>query len=89
MAPRLAPMPSRPSRQIDTKPANANSSARIASASDAPNVTSAGRISSRPECTMMIDSSAAASANSAMRRAHSASREVPWSMMMRRAIPDG
>ena len=59
-------MPSRPSLQIDTKPANASSSASTASASAAPNVTSAGRISSRPECTMMIDSSAAASANSAM-----------------------
>ncbi len=83
-----APMPMRPSFQIDTKAAKASSSARIASAMEAPNVTSAGRISSRPECTMMIERMAAASENRAMRRAQIASREVPWWNTMRRAIPD-
>ena len=76
-----APMPMLPSFQIDTKAAKASTSASTASTSAAPKVASAGLISSTPECTMMIDRNAAASENSARRRAQIASREVPWLKM--------
>src|SRR5882757_7202693 len=53
----------------------------------APKVASAGTISKSPDRRMMIDSTATASANSAKRRDHAASREVGSSPNVgRRAI---
>jgi len=72
-------MPSRPSFQITMKAAKASSSAIMASASAPAKVVIAGLISSRPERTMMIASTVAASENKAMRRAQMASCEVACS----------
>src|SRR3979409_687677 len=65
----------------------ANKIANPAKTRAAPKVASAGTISSSPERKMMIDSAATASANSAKRRDHTASREVGSSPNVgRRAI---
>src|SRR5215207_3683704 len=80
------PNPLRPSRQITTKAAKANSMAITAMPAAPAKVASPGKASMKSSRTMTMASAATASENSASRRAHRASRETGSSGMRRRTI---
>src|SRR3954471_20616258 len=86
MAAQAWPMPRLPSFQITMKAPNASTMPITANTSAPAKVASAGSISRMPERTIRIDSTVAASAKNAQRRAQMASRDVGSSANLRRAM---
>ena len=86
MAAKAWPMPRMPSFQITMKAPNASTMPITANTSAPAKVASAGSISRMPERTIRIDSTVAASAKKAQRRAQMASRDVGSSANRRRAM---
>ncbi len=80
------PMPSMPSFQITMKAPNASTMPNTANTSAPAKVASAGTSSRMPERTIRIDSTVAASAKNAQRRAQMASRDVGSSAKRRRIM---
>ena len=79
-------MPLMPSFQITTKAPNASTMPNTAKTSAPAKVASAGSSSRMPERTISTESTVAASAKKAQRRAQMASREVGSSANLRRAM---
>ena len=86
MAAKAWPMPLMPSFQITMKAPNASTMPITANTSAPAKVASAGTSSRMPERTISTDSTVAASAKNAQRRAQMASRDVGSSANRRRAM---